>query len=34
MEDESKTNIKPIVQEYVCEKITDRKLSKDGGNYL
>ena len=34
MKDESKTSVKSIVQEFVSEKITEKKLSMDGENYL
>ena len=34
MEHESKTGVKLVVQEFVSGKITDRKLSVDGKNYL
>jgi len=34
MQDESKTGINPVVQEFVSREITNRKVSMDGENYL
>ena len=34
MKNESKNGVKRVVQEFVSGKITDRKLSMDGENYL
>lgn len=34
MKDESNSNLKHVVQEFVSEKITDKELYVDGKNYF